>query len=77
MCIRDSRKSRDSYRKGYVEVRATLLTGGNVHRNDSVSYTHLDVYKRQALFLFGITAKEFYHTFKKTEGFIWNFALTD
>lgn len=30
-----------------------------------------------ALFLFGITAKEFYHTFKKTEGFIWNFALTD
>ena len=40
-----------------------------------------DVYKRQvwwivaALFLFGITAKEFYHTFKKTEGFIWNFEM--
>ena len=24
----------DSYRQGYVEVRAKLLTGGNVHRND-------------------------------------------
>lgn len=30
-----------------------------------------------ALFLLGITAKEFYYTFKKMEGFIWNFALTD
>ncbi len=27
-------ESRDSYRQGYVEVRAKLLTGGNVHRND-------------------------------------------
>lgn len=30
-----------------------------------------------ALILIGITAKEFYQTFKKTEGFLWNFALTD
>ena len=33
-----------------------------------VSYTHL---------LMMFTAKELYQTFKKTEGFLWNFALTD
>lgn len=30
-----------------------------------------------ALLLMMFTAKELYQTFKKTEGFLWNFALTD
>ncbi len=30
-----------------------------------------------ALLLLGITAKELYYTFKKTEGILWNFALID
>ena len=33
-CGHRSRKSRDSYRKGYVEVRAKLPASGNVHGND-------------------------------------------
>ena len=56
MCIRDSDKTAELNDRG-VNVREPVSKGGGIHMtgvdqdgNNAVSYTHLDVYKRQYLY---------------------------
>ena len=62
MCIRDSNKGDDRIvsRKGLLHIAADIALGHALEKSDvllirgegclmAVSYTHLDVYKRQAL----------------------------
>lgn len=60
---------------------AVLVSGTNISLHYMAGFlfqTHYLVWWiAAALFLFAITTKELYQTFKKTEGVIWNFALTD
>ena len=52
MCIRDSHLDGYEYREVEIQNQPTVKVEGGQHLNvNAVSYTHLDVYKRQMLVL--------------------------
>ena len=48
--ITERNNSKGEYQPAFMQIRIHNSFDGNIDELDAVSYTHLDVYKRQALF---------------------------
>ena len=68
MCIRDRYKEGSNVENAHLLSRPLMLVVGELDDNVAVSYTHLDVYKRQPVHLFGWKAFELYSESKWRTG---------